>query len=83
MSWKLIESARKAGINYFVFSSTAAVYGEPEEVPIKESAKLNPTNVYGRTKLMIEQILEDYSNIYGMTYVALRYLMRLGLIRRA
>ncbi len=77
-SWKLIESARKAGVNYFVFSSTAAVYGEPEEVPIKEGAKLNPTNVYGRTKLMIEQILEDYSNIYGMTYVALRYFNAAG-----
>lgn len=77
-SWKLIESARQAGVKHFVFSSTAAVYGEPEEVPIREDAALNPTNVYGRTKLMIEQTLQDYSNIYGMTYVALRYFNAAG-----
>lgn len=77
-SWKLIESAHQAGVKHFVFSSTAAVYGEPEEVPIREDAKLNPTNVYGRTKLMIEQTLQDYSNIYGMTYVALRYFNAAG-----
>ncbi|MCF0156727.1 MAG: UDP-glucose 4-epimerase GalE [Veillonella sp.] len=77
-SWKLIESARQAGVKHFVFSSTAAVYGEPEVVPIKEDATLNPTNVYGRTKLMIEQTLKDYSDIYGMTYVALRYFNAAG-----
>ena len=77
-SWKLIESARQAGVKHFVFSSTAAVYGEPEVVPIKEDAMLNPTNVYGRTKLMIEQTLKDYSDIYGMTYVALRYFTAAG-----
>ena len=62
-SYRLIESARQAGVQYFVFSSTAAVYGEPEEVPIVETAKLQPTNVYGRTKLMIEEMLHDYSAI--------------------
>ncbi|WP_298705788.1 UDP-glucose 4-epimerase GalE [uncultured Veillonella sp.] len=77
-SYRLIESARKAGIKYFVFSSTAAVYGEPKVVPIKEDSELNPTNVYGRTKLMIEQMLQDYSKIYGLRYVALRYFNAAG-----
>ena len=54
-SYHLIESARAAGVKHFVFSSTAAVYGEPEVVPIREDAQLQPTNVYGRTKLMIEK----------------------------
>ena len=61
-----------------MFSSTAAVYGEPEVVPIREDAQLHPTNVYGRTKLMIEEMLSDYSSIYGSTYVALRYFNAAG-----
>ncbi|WP_295240999.1 UDP-glucose 4-epimerase GalE [Veillonella sp.] len=77
-SFRLIESVRKAGVKYFVFSSTAAVYGEPEVVPIKDDARLAPTNVYGRTKLMIEQMLRDYSDIYGLRYVALRYFNAAG-----
>ena len=77
-SYRLIESARQAGVQHFVFSSTAAVYGEPEVVPIVETSKLQPTNVYGRTKLMIEDMLHDYSFIYGSTYVALRYFNAAG-----
>lgn len=77
-SFHLIESVRQAGVKYFVFSSTAAVYGEPEVVPIKEDARLAPTNVYGRTKLMIEQMLQDYSQIYGLRYVVLRYFNAAG-----
>jgi UDP-glucose 4-epimerase len=77
-SYHLIESARTAGIKHFVFSSTAAVYGEPKVVPICEDAQLQPTNVYGRTKLMIEKMLSDYSSIYGSTYVALRYFNAAG-----
>ena len=77
-SYHLIESARNAGVKHFVFSSTAAVYGEPEVVPIREDAPLHPTNVYGRTKLMIEEMLSDYSAIYGSTYVALRYFNAAG-----
>ena len=77
-SYQLIEAARKAGVKYFVFSSTAATYGEPEMVPITEDAKLAPTNVYGRTKLMIEQMLRDYSDIYGQKFVALRYFNAAG-----
>lgn len=77
-SYRLIESARQAGVQHFVFSSTAAVYDEPEVVPIVETSKLQPTNVYGRTKLMIEDMLHDYSSIYGSTYVALRYFNAAG-----
>lgn len=54
-SLHLLEAMKGAGVDYIVFSSTAAVYGEPEGVPIKEDSCLNPTNVYGRTKLMIEK----------------------------
>lgn len=77
-SYRLIESARLAGVKNFVFSSTAAVYGEPDVVPITEDSPHRPTNVYGRTKLMIEQMLSDYSNIYGQRYVALRYFNAAG-----
>lgn len=77
-SYRLVETARKHGVNRLVFSSTAAVYGEPEVVPITEDAKWSPTNVYGRTKLMIEDMLRDYSKIYGFKFVALRYFNAAG-----
>lgn len=74
----LLEAMRSAGVNKVVFSSTAAVYGEPDEVPIKENSRLQPTNVYGRSKLMIEQMLADYDMAYGMRYAALRYFNAAG-----
>jgi UDP-glucose 4-epimerase len=55
----LLEALQEAGVKSFVFSSSATVYGDPESVPIKESARLSTTNPYGRSKLMVEQILED------------------------
>jgi len=60
-------------IKNFIFSSTAAVYGIPEKVPVKETAPLNPINPYGRSKAMVEQILQDISYAYGLRYVSLRY----------
>lgn len=66
------------GVNKLVFSSTAAVYGEPDEVPITEAAAKNPTNVYGRTKLMMENIMADYAAAHGLNYVALRYFNACG-----
>ena len=72
-SLHLLEAMRGAGVDRIVFSSTAAVYGEPEQVPITEDSKLAPTNVYGRSKLMIEKMLADYDMAYDMRYVALRY----------
>jgi UDP-glucose 4-epimerase len=74
----LIEAMRVSGVENIVFSSTAAVYGEPSSVPITEDMPLHPTNVYGRTKLMIEKMLSDYSMAYHMRYVALRYFNAAG-----
>lgn len=77
-SYHLLEAMRNAGVDRIVFSSTAAVYGEPEQVPIKEDSKLQPTNVYGRTKLVIEGMLKDYDMAYDFRYVALRYFNAAG-----
>jgi UDP-glucose 4-epimerase len=69
----LLSACVDAGVSTFVFSSTAAVYGEPESVPISEDAPTDPINPYGRSKLMIEQILEDAARAHPLDYVSLRY----------
>ncbi|WP_029520549.1 UDP-glucose 4-epimerase GalE [Persephonella sp. IF05-L8] len=69
----LLEVLQEFGIDKFIFSSTAAVYGEPENVPVKETEPLNPINPYGKSKVFVEKILEDMSNAYGFRYVSLRY----------
>jgi UDP-glucose 4-epimerase len=69
----LIEAAVRQKVPHFIFSSTAAVYGAPERVPIDESAALMPINPYGRSKLMTEMMLEDSASAYGLAYAALRY----------
>lgn len=74
----LLRAMINCGVKKIVFSSTAAVYGEPKEVPIEEDSPLNPTNVYGRTKLMIESILKDYEMAYGLKCVILRYFNAAG-----
>jgi UDP-glucose 4-epimerase len=74
----LLQAMRECNIKSIVFSSTAAVYGKPKEIPITEEMVTKPVNVYGRTKLMIEQILEDYRNAYGMNYISLRYFNACG-----
>lgn len=74
----LLLGLQKAGVSKIVFSSTAAVYGEPEKTPIEEDFPHNPTNVYGRTKLVIEHMLSDFSVAYGLRYVALRYFNAAG-----
>lgn len=61
------------GVERFVFSSTAAVYGEPEAVPVVESAPTRPANPYGTSKLMVEWMLRDAAAAHGLRYVALRY----------
>lgn len=66
------------GVNKLVFSSTAAVYGEPESSPITEDLPKEPTNVYGRTKLIMENAMADYSRAYGLKYIALRYFNACG-----
>ncbi len=69
----LIEAAVGAGVRHVIFSSTAAVYGEPEAVPVLESVPLNPINPYGRSKLMSEWMIADAAAALGFTYVVLRY----------
>jgi UDP-glucose 4-epimerase len=69
----LIAATIWAGIPRFVFSSTAAVYGVPESIPIVESDPLQPINPYGRSKLIVEQMLEWHSRAYGLNYASMRY----------
>ncbi len=69
----LLEAMRARGVSRIVFSSTCATYGEPEEVPIRESQPQRPINPYGFTKLVIERALADYAHAYGWGYAALRY----------
>jgi UDP-glucose 4-epimerase len=76
-SFQLIEAAIQAGIRRFVLSSTAAVYASSDE-PLAEDSPLGPNNVYGHTKLMIEQALEWYRQIHGLHYAALRYFNAAG-----
>lgn len=73
VSRNLIESCVNEGVNAFIFSSTAAVYGNPEKVPVMESARLAPINPYGYSKAMTEQILKDVSLCTPLRYIALRY----------
>ena len=69
----MLEAVIAEGPRRLVFSSTAAVYGEPESVPITENARLKPTNVYGESKLMVETMLNWFHSIHGLRSVALRY----------
>ena len=75
---ELLHAVVENDINYFVFSSTCATYGNPEKTPIDERHPLNPINPYGRTKRMIEEILEDYGAAYGLNYTSLRYFNAAG-----
>jgi len=69
----LLEAVLAKGPRKLVFSSTAAVYGEPERTPILEDAKLEPTNAYGASKLLVEQMLQWFHRIHGLRYASLRY----------
>jgi len=69
----LLEAVLASGPKRLVFSSTAAVYGEPEAVPILETARLQPTNAYGQSKLLVEQMLAWFNRIHGLRYASLRY----------
>jgi UDP-glucose 4-epimerase len=68
-----LETIRRFGIKRFVFSSSAAVYGSPQNIPIDENQSKHPVNSYGETKLMLERVLEWYAKAYGWTIVAFRY----------
>lgn len=74
----LLEAMRDHKVGPLVFSSTAAVYGEPLYTPIDELHPTNPLNPYGRSKLMVEQMLADFDHAYGQKYIALRYFNAAG-----
>ncbi|MFN4260591.1 MAG: UDP-glucose 4-epimerase GalE [Gemmataceae bacterium] len=74
----LLEGTRRQGIGKFVFSSTAAVYGVPEQVPIREDMPMQPINPYGASKIAVERILADYAAAYGWGCAALRYFNAAG-----
>ena len=78
----LLNSMVECGVRKIVFSSTAAVYGEPEKQPIEESDPTAPTNPYGETKLSFERALEWYSRAYGIRYTSLRYFNAAGASER-
>ena len=69
----VLEACRKTGVKRVVFSSTAAAYGDIEEVPIREGFTVNPLSFYGLSKLAVEQYLNLYHDLYGLEYVILRY----------
>jgi UDP-glucose 4-epimerase len=77
-SLNLFEAMLEAGTKALIFSSTAAVYGEPREIPIPESHPTRPANPYGRAKLMVEDILRDYERAHGLRSISLRYFNAAG-----
>jgi UDP-glucose 4-epimerase len=76
----LLDALLRHGVGRFVLSSTAAVYGEPEQVPITEDAVLAPTNAYGESKLLVERMLAWHHRIHGLRYAALRYFNAAGAV---
>ncbi len=76
----LLDAMVENKVDNFIFSSTAAIFGNPEYTPINEAHPKNPINPYGRSKLMVEQILADYEKAYGLKYGCLRYFNAAGAI---
>lgn len=74
----LLETMLEFGVKRIVFSSTAALYGNPDKTPIEEDARLQPTNPYGESKLMVEQMLGWFHRIHGLRYASLRYFNAAG-----
>jgi UDP-glucose 4-epimerase len=72
-SVNLLEAMLKNNIHYLIYSSTAAVYGMPDKMPVDETAPIHPINPYGATKAMMERILADTAKANGLKYIALRY----------
>jgi UDP-glucose 4-epimerase len=75
---RFLDALRRSDAKHIVFSSSAAVYGDPENIPISEDDQKQPRSPYGLTKLMFEQMLEWYERAYGIRYVCLRYLCAAG-----
>jgi UDP-glucose 4-epimerase len=74
----LLEVMIESKVMHFIFSSTCSTYGIPERTPINEEHPQNPINPYGRTKLMVEEVLKDFERAYGMKYASLRYFNAAG-----
>jgi UDP-glucose 4-epimerase len=74
----LLQVMMENDVKKIIFSSTAAIFGNPEYTPIDEKHPTNPINPYGQAKLVIEKVLKDYMQAYGMKYVALRYFNACG-----
>lgn len=74
----LLDAAVRHGVGSFIFSSTAAIFGQPEYTPIDEAHTKRPINPYGRSKWMVEQVLQDYDQAYGLKSVCLRYFNAAG-----
>jgi UDP-glucose 4-epimerase len=79
----LLDSMIEHGVHHFIFSSTAAVYGEPRQVPIDETHPREPINPYGASKRMVEDALDFYSSAHGLRSVSLRFSMPLVPTRNA
>ena len=79
----LLDAVTAHGVPRFVFSSTAAVYGEPDEIPIRETAPTRPTNTYGATKLAVDLMIRDETVAHGLGAVSLRYFNVAGASRGA
>ena len=77
-TWNLLEAMRAASCRDIVFSSTCATYGEPVEIPMGDGHPQQPINPYGRTKLHMEHMMQDYARAYGIRYAALRYFNAAG-----
>jgi UDP-glucose 4-epimerase len=80
-SLALLEAMHTAGVTSIVFSSTAAVYGEPESVPVEETAPARPTNPYGASKVAVDTALAEYARMHGFAAVSLRYFNVAGAYR--
>lgn len=74
----LLESMLANGVGKLIFSSTAALYGEPRRTPIEETDPLEPTNAYGESKLMVERMLSWFGRVHGLRYASLRYFNAVG-----
>ncbi|ADN01365.1 UDP-glucose 4-epimerase GalE [Spirochaeta thermophila] len=75
---RLVQTMMHTGVHHFIFSSTAAVYGHPEKIPIPEDARLTPVNPYGSSKVMVEEFLRSLSEWSPFRYVAIRYFNAAG-----
>ena len=76
----VLECMLAAGVKRFVFSSTAALFGNPQRTPIEEDDPLQPTNAYGESKLLVERMLDWFHRIHGLRYASLRYFNAAGAV---